>query len=532
MNKVQGLGGKFGEQICKDLSIKFMAELIDISKEELQDRYDEQRGQWLYNIARGIDLEIVTPRLISKSIGCCKKFPGKNAITTMATLNHWLHELAQEISERLEQDEEENNRKPKQMVVSFLQTLNNIDLSSSRTVNLTTIDEEKIVADAIDVLKRNTDKFFKSTDNMSILNNPIKFLGLNVGKFESLDTKRGNTIQNMFERKIESKKNEPSSSTTKMENHDEGSNEQISEPNDKCNENEEKTKSIENKSATETKSDTNIGFFAKYRLKLIEQQRLDAENALKNGDQTQEESSNNEESENEDDSVINKPEDIEQSSTHRSNSPVASTSKDDYTKTYAEFYRPSTSTLPNIPKVKCNQCGKMINDNEHDIQIHNDEHYAFQVSQELRIENQLKRTIPTETQVAAKKPKVTNSTKSQTPIKLPSIHKFFPKTNDNEPIASTSKTHDDADMEKCEECGKRILCTELFEHMDFHAAEKLRDELMKADLSNRMNNNNMISDKKVNKSKKKTTNNCKATTSNSNAIKDIASFFQNPKDTI
>lgn len=38
---------------------------------------------WLYNIARGIDNEPVSVRLVSKSIGACKKFPGKQAITSL-----------------------------------------------------------------------------------------------------------------------------------------------------------------------------------------------------------------------------------------------------------------------------------------------------------------------------------------------------------------------------------------------------------------------------------------------------------------
>lgn len=37
---------------------------------------------WLYNIARGIDSDPVTKRLVSKSVGCCKKFPGRQALTT------------------------------------------------------------------------------------------------------------------------------------------------------------------------------------------------------------------------------------------------------------------------------------------------------------------------------------------------------------------------------------------------------------------------------------------------------------------
>ena len=42
---------------------------------------------WLYNIARGIDSEPVTPRLVSKSIGACKRFPGKQAIVDVETVS-------------------------------------------------------------------------------------------------------------------------------------------------------------------------------------------------------------------------------------------------------------------------------------------------------------------------------------------------------------------------------------------------------------------------------------------------------------
>lgn len=37
---------------------------------------------WLFNIARGIDNEPVTNRLLANSIGACKRFPGKQALKT------------------------------------------------------------------------------------------------------------------------------------------------------------------------------------------------------------------------------------------------------------------------------------------------------------------------------------------------------------------------------------------------------------------------------------------------------------------
>lgn len=60
---------------------------------------------WLYNIARGIDHEQVAARLIPKSIGCSKRFPGNSALATIEEVTHWLNELSAEVSERLKDDQ-------------------------------------------------------------------------------------------------------------------------------------------------------------------------------------------------------------------------------------------------------------------------------------------------------------------------------------------------------------------------------------------------------------------------------------------
>lgn len=528
VRKLQGLGGKFGEKICEDLNIQFVGDLIRFSKEELQRRYDERNGQWLYNIARGIDLEAVTPRLVSKSIGCCKKFPGRNAISAITTLTHWLHELAKEISERLEQDEMENNRRPKQMVVSFVQSINNADISSSRTVNLTSLDEEKIVNDAIDILKRNTEKFFKSPDNCTVLNNPIKFLGLNVGKFESTDGKKGNTIQDMFQRTIENKKNEVKD-----------------ESNDKPANGEDDNEPDERQSAeTKTNDDaTKESYFVKYfRLqkekqaaaeeaaRLAEEERLRNENQKDDNDASDEENTFNNEmllEELEQNNQSMQEEEAEEIK-EESSEPTTS-SKVDYMQTYAEFHKPLDKIV--LPKVECDQCGKKVN--AHEIQVHKDEHFAFQLTQEQRTEfqNQLKRNISSTTP-AAKKQKTTANNKSRTPIKSASIQKFLVKPND-EVIAATPSASkaNDIETEKCSDCGKFVPITELFEHQDFHAAKKLHDELMRAEMANRANNNSSagktVSAGKSKKPKKKTAAAASTSSSAPNAMKNIASFFQN-----
>lgn len=537
---MQGLGGKFGEKICEDLGIKHMGDLNQFSKEELQRRYDERNGQWLYNIARGIDLEAVTPRLVSKSIGCCKKFPGRNAISALTTLNHWLHELAQEIAERLQQDEMENNRKPKQMVVSFVQTINNADVSSSRTVNLTTIDEEKIATDALDVLKRNTEKFFKTPDNCTVLNNPIKFLGLNVGKFENNDTKKGNTIQNMFQKTIENQKNESKVKTSTDDDNSNGSD----------------GKSEENKAKDDKKKEPKESYFAKYRRLQLEKQaqeeaaRLAEEEAAQKADEESLQNSNDEAEMSDEENTfnddmlmeelkLNNQTILQQEETQRPITPgpaqestpmPSSSTKPDYKQSYAEFYSASKIELP---KVECTQCGKTVN--AHELQIHTDEHLAFQLTQEQRTEfqNQIKRNVPT-TIPAAKKQKTTTNNKNETTVnKVASIQKFLvkPGQDDSAPTPSTS-TQIDIDTEKCTECGKNIPVTEILEHMDFHAAKKLHEELIRAEMVIRTNNNTVqnISGKNASTGKSKKSTKKTASTSksnNPNAMKNIASFFQN-----
>ncbi|XP_055914188.1 DNA polymerase eta [Eupeodes corollae] len=206
VGKIKGLGGKFGFDVCERLKVKYLGELLNFSEVELQRKLDGKNGSWLYLMCRGIDLEAVTPRFYSKSIGCCKKFPGRNSITGLKTLEHWLGELSKEIADRLEKDFDENNRRAKQMVVGYVQEINTEDISSSRSVPLSAYDPESIQKVALEVLKRNTDQFFKPGNDLA-LNNAIKFLSISVGKFESNNgCNEQNTLQQMFAKQ---KKKEP-----------------------------------------------------------------------------------------------------------------------------------------------------------------------------------------------------------------------------------------------------------------------------------------------------------------------------------
>ncbi|KAL5977625.1 hypothetical protein ACLOJK_041523 [Asimina triloba] len=70
----------------------------------------ELDSTWLWNIARGISGDEVEGRLLPKSHGCGKTFPGPQALKTIASVEHWLNELCDELSERLQSDMEKNKR--------------------------------------------------------------------------------------------------------------------------------------------------------------------------------------------------------------------------------------------------------------------------------------------------------------------------------------------------------------------------------------------------------------------------------------
>jgi hypothetical protein len=59
----------------------------------------------------------VKDRVLPKSHGCSKTFPGRNALADLPSVRKWVAELAQELDERLEMDCEQNGRFAKLLVV-------------------------------------------------------------------------------------------------------------------------------------------------------------------------------------------------------------------------------------------------------------------------------------------------------------------------------------------------------------------------------------------------------------------------------
>ncbi|CAA0832219.1 DNA polymerase eta [Striga hermonthica] len=110
VKKMKQLGGKLGTSLQTELSVNTVGDLLKFSKEKLQERYGVNTGTWLWNTARGICGEEVEGRLLPKSHGSGKTFPGPQALKTISCVRKWLYDLCEELNERLLNDLEQNKR--------------------------------------------------------------------------------------------------------------------------------------------------------------------------------------------------------------------------------------------------------------------------------------------------------------------------------------------------------------------------------------------------------------------------------------
>lgn len=116
--------------------------------------WDRLFRAWLFNIAKGIDTEPVNTRLVAKSIGCCKKFPGKSALCSKEDVEYWLNQFAEEMTERLEQDLEENCRRAKQIVVNFGQPIGDEEVINSKSHPLSSYEQKRIFETALQIVQK------------------------------------------------------------------------------------------------------------------------------------------------------------------------------------------------------------------------------------------------------------------------------------------------------------------------------------------------------------------------------------------
>uniref|UniRef100_A0A453FJI0 DNA polymerase Y-family little finger domain-containing protein n=1 Tax=Aegilops tauschii subsp. strangulata TaxID=200361 RepID=A0A453FJI0_AEGTS len=104
------LGGKLGSSLQDDLGVKTVGDLLGFTEEKLQEYYGVNTGTWLWKTARGFSGEEVEDRLLPKSHGCGKTFPGPKALKNHSSVKSWLDKLCEELSERIQSDLSCNKR--------------------------------------------------------------------------------------------------------------------------------------------------------------------------------------------------------------------------------------------------------------------------------------------------------------------------------------------------------------------------------------------------------------------------------------
>ncbi|KFK31611.1 hypothetical protein AALP_AA6G135700 [Arabis alpina] len=110
IKKMKQLGGKLGTSLQTDMGVNTVGDLLQFSEAKLQEHWGTNTGTWLWNIARGISGEEVQGRLLPKSHGSGKTFPGPRALKSLSNVQHWLNQLSEELSERLSSDLDQNKR--------------------------------------------------------------------------------------------------------------------------------------------------------------------------------------------------------------------------------------------------------------------------------------------------------------------------------------------------------------------------------------------------------------------------------------
>ncbi|KAM7298563.1 DNA polymerase eta [Ixodes scapularis] len=110
VHKLRKLGGKLGEDVREKLQVKVVADLLPFSQDYLCSVFGTRKGQWLYKLARGVDDEPVTCRKLPQSICCSKNFSGSSALHSTVKVKYWVEQLAAELAERLQRDQQQNDR--------------------------------------------------------------------------------------------------------------------------------------------------------------------------------------------------------------------------------------------------------------------------------------------------------------------------------------------------------------------------------------------------------------------------------------
>ncbi|XP_014211757.1 DNA polymerase eta [Copidosoma floridanum] len=496
VKQVRHLGGKLGDIVIDLLKCNVMADLLPFSLQQLQNNFDEKTGLWLYNIARGIDNEPVTSRLVSKSLGACKRFPGKQAIVDIEVLKHWLGELSAEVCERLEQDQDENERRASLLTFSYHFFQNNILVCQSKSLALTSYKPERMAEQCLNIVVKATQlksigflglsagkfirargsesfvNFFKTgasndnsictaTTNTVTENNVIEDLKADKdvqGTYQNVNSERSNDTEaihkSIFGKETESKSVKPVTPVSKPK-----PNRRKSSP---CS-------SIQ-------KSLKSDNFKKSFFMKILKEKRPEVEVAVVKTDSPESDHQNT-------DSLQTSGEFIE------SPDMFADNDEDDDDVCFLES-RPSTSKKPEFQSVQseqqnsCNSGGaidllkEMFPDlNNIDVEIvkmlppnlQQEARKYLRASKDTDKSSEVKKVVKNKETSSSKISKEKSSKSKNSNFKPKNIQKFFIKTD--------SRNDSNDNFKKCTECDQLILVGKFNEHTDYHMAINLQREI-------------------------------------------------------
>uniref|UniRef100_A0A6B0VDL8 DNA polymerase eta n=1 Tax=Ixodes ricinus TaxID=34613 RepID=A0A6B0VDL8_IXORI len=168
IHKLRKLGGKLGEDVREKLQVEVVADLLPFSQDYLCSVLGQRTGQWLYKLARGVDDEPVTCRKLPQSIGCSKNFTGSSALQSTDKVKYWVEQLAAELAERLQRDQQQNDRTAQLLTVGV--TRSGQKGAVSRSCPIGAYCAARIAQDALTVLAKlnTTDSWTPALTNISL----------------------------------------------------------------------------------------------------------------------------------------------------------------------------------------------------------------------------------------------------------------------------------------------------------------------------------------------------------------------------
>ncbi|KAI8343989.1 hypothetical protein BC941DRAFT_464229 [Chlamydoabsidia padenii] len=116
-NKIRNLGGKFGHAVENEYNVQKASDLWQYHLNELQQKFGESSGLWLYNIVRGIDNEEVILLKAPKSLMASKTH--RPPITKHQDLLPWYTVLSGELHQRVMTNWNEHHNWPKTLSISY-----------------------------------------------------------------------------------------------------------------------------------------------------------------------------------------------------------------------------------------------------------------------------------------------------------------------------------------------------------------------------------------------------------------------------